>query len=318
VFILKRVKAGLFTSQKNSKDVKFRRKRYPLMTFVIGMKCYDGLVLCADSLEEDGIVKKQVNKIVRIDNADWGIALGGSGGGGIIDKFSDEVKVRLPNKILDRYKIESVIEELLAEFKMKYKASGDAFSIIVAFYEKTTGANYLYRADGEILSPVQDSAHVGTGNDLWSLISTSIYDKRNSVEDNIKVAAFAARLAIRYAHGVGEPIQVVSYAEGDKDWKRRQGINLDVYLRLTPNADSIAAVIQEWWKTFNPPTHVEQVKKFGTVKIPGDELTLLTGVKIEELETGAGRNRVSGFLFGNRDKLRKRGILERERDQKTG
>lgn len=265
-------------------------------------------------LEEDGIVKKHVNKIVRIENHDWGIALCGSGGGGIVDKFSDEVKVRLPNKILDRYKIESVIEELLAEFKMKYQAKEDRFSIIAAFYEKATSANYLYRADGEILSPVQDSAHVGTGNDLWSLISTSIYDKRNSVEDNIKVAAFAARLAIRHAHGVGEPIQVVSYTEGDKDWKRRQGINLDFYLRLTPNADSIASAMQEWWKTFNPPTRVEQVKKFGIVT-RDDELISLSGVAVEKLQTVSGRNKNEGFLHGNRDRLQKRALLEMEREK---
>jgi len=33
------------------------------MTFVVGLKCADGIVLCTDSLEEDGITKKRVNKI---------------------------------------------------------------------------------------------------------------------------------------------------------------------------------------------------------------------------------------------------------------
>lgn len=69
------------------------------------------------------------------------------------------------------------------------------------------------------------------------------------------------------------------------------------------------------WKRTNPPSRSAQVAKYGSVRLPGDELTLLHGVKIEELETGAGRNRVSGWLFDNKGKLRKRAILEKERDQ---
>jgi 20S proteasome alpha/beta subunit len=33
------------------------------MTIALGMRCMDGMVLCTDSLESDGVTKRLVNKL---------------------------------------------------------------------------------------------------------------------------------------------------------------------------------------------------------------------------------------------------------------
>jgi len=48
------------------------------MTIAIGFKSTDGIVLCADSLEQDGVTKRNVAKICSYQvGEEWGIAIAG-------------------------------------------------------------------------------------------------------------------------------------------------------------------------------------------------------------------------------------------------
>lgn len=288
------------------------------MTFIVGLNCCDGIVLCTDSLEDDGITKKPVDKIKMMGTSEWGLAIAGSGGGRIVDKFCDEVKNRLPRGKFDRAAIETTIEQVLAEFDSKYvKTQDDLFEVIIAVHSGPGGQRLLYEGSRTFLSPVTDECHTGMGNEIWRMLAETMYDSKNCVEDNVRLAVFATQLAIHYASRVGEPVQVVSYTFGDQFWKvHPQGkvMRIEMELPLYHFQDAM----KNYWRAHNPPTRWEQVQKYGGVRTPGDELTLLTGVKVEEMETGAGLSRVSGFLFGNRDRLRKRGILDKERGQKSG
>src|SRR5712692_6461059 len=280
------------------------------MTFIAALKCIDGIVLCTDSLEDDGITKKRVDKISLMGGTQWGLAIAGAGAGGIVDKFCGEVRARLPRSTFDRYVMENTIEAVLAEFHANYT---DRFDILVGVYSNP--ATYLlYRADAgsNVLSPVADEAHIGTGNSLWRLISDPLYDHKNCVADNTRLAIFATRLAVRYAAGVDEPIQVVSYTCGDQFWsgpKQNEIKGIEAELRL----DDLKDTLRCYWRLHNPPTRWEQISKYGGVRTPGDELTLLEGVKLEELYTVAGRRRASKIFRRNTDKLQQRAMLEGKR-----
>jgi 20S proteasome alpha/beta subunit len=280
------------------------------VTFIVGLKCCDGIVLCTDSLEEDGITKKRVDKISLIGGAGWGLAIAGAGGGGIIDKFCGEVRTRLPRGAFDRYSIENTIEAVLAEFHANYT---DQFGILAGVYS-SPATYFLYRADASsnVLSPVADEAHIGTGNSLWRLISDPLYDHKNCVADNTRLAIFATRLATRYAAGVDEPIQVVSCTFGDQFWASPTQNEIKV-IEAELRLDDFKDVLRGYWRMHNPPTRREQVIKYKGVRTPGDELTLLDGVKLEELYTVSGRRRASKICRRNTDKLQQRAIVEGKR-----
>ena len=288
------------------------------MTFIVGLNCCDGIVLCTDSLEDDGITKKPVDKIKMMGTPEWGVAIAGSGGGRIIDKFCDEVKNRLPRGKFDRTAIEAKIEEVLAEFNSKYvKTQDDLFQVIIALHSGPGGQRLLYEGSGTFLSPVTDECHTGMGNDIWRVLADTLYDNKNCVEDNVRLAIFATRLAIRYASRVDAPIQVVSYTFGDQSWKvHGPGKISRIDYELSPY--TFRDALRNYWSTHNPPTRWEQVVKYGGVRTPGDEITFLTGVAVEKLQTVLGRNRNEGFLYGNRDRLRKRALLEQEWVQGQG
>lgn len=223
------------------------------MTFIVGLRCRDGLVIGADSLESDGIVKRRVNKIYRMPAGNWELAIAGSGGGGIVEKFTREIKATLPAKPIDHYAVENFIEQTLAEFKLRYREREDQFSVLVGMFNKADDAYHLYRADSVVLAPVDDEAHIGTGNELWRLLCDALYRKKNSVQANIRIASFATRMAIHYSEGVDEPIQVVFYTAGQKAWKVLQGTELEIALRMRPEPGNIAEIIRNWWKEWIKP-----------------------------------------------------------------
>src|SRR5579862_2921075 len=67
-------------------------QREPRMTIAIGFAHINGIVLCADSLESDGVTKKRVDKIHTCDiGGEWGYALACAGEGDLSDTFVREL-----------------------------------------------------------------------------------------------------------------------------------------------------------------------------------------------------------------------------------
>ena len=286
------------------------------MTFVVGLNCCDGIVLCTDSLEDDGITKKPVDKIRMMGNTQWGVAIAGAGAGPTIDKFCDEVRTRLPADPFNLHKIVNKIEQQLDRFKSKYvKTNADNFEVVVGIYNRPH-EHWLYYSAGNVLSRSINDCHTGMGNELWRLVADTLYHRRNSVADNVRLAVFATRLACKYSSGVADPIQVVSHTSSDLLWRGySQADILAVEKDLKPTGFKEA--VQKYWRLHNPPTNIEQLAKFNVIKTPGSELTLLDGVKLEELYTVAGRQRASKTFRRNTDKLQQRALVVRQRYQQA-
>jgi hypothetical protein len=289
------------------------------MTFIVGLTCTDGIVLCTDSLEDDGITKKTVDKIRLMGTTEWGLALAGSGPGSTIEKFFVALGTRLPRAgLFDRGLIEAEIEDELANFSSKYvQTVDDQFHVIVASYNHPTGHRLIYKGScfvgqSVVLSPVMGECRIGMANELWRLMSDALYEKRNSVDDNVRLAIFATRLAIEYASGVDEPVQVVSYTFGDQFWRGYSPSEIGTIESELP-LRGFKDAIRRYWRINNPPTHSDQLRKYKGIRTPGDELTLLDGVKLEEISTIAGRQRASKIFRRNTDKLQQRALLEAKR-----
>lgn len=294
------------------------------MTFVVGMTCCDGIVICTDSLEDDGITKKRVDKIaVAGRNIDWSLAIAGSGPGATIDKFVAVLRTKLPNIPFDQAVVENCIENELAEFNSKYVLSGDdRFQVIIGLFCRLGMHRQLYKGScfgagqGVVLTPVSGECHVGMGHELWRLVSEALYRATNSIADNIRLGIFATSLAIRYASGVDDPVQMLFCRFGGEHWTGYLAQDIQT-IRQQVSPEELKDYLQRFWRVHNPPTMTEQVHRFGAVRTPGDELTILQGVKVEELYTVEGRQRSSKIFQNNTDRLQQRVLLERQRQDAT-
>src|ERR1700722_2034794 len=290
------------------------------MTFVVGMRCLDGIVLCTDSHEDDGITKKAENKIRLMGTPTWGLAIAGSGLGPTIDRFADAINKKVLEGNFDIEKMESELETELADFNSKYVLGpSDRFHVIVAAYNSQKILTGLHKAScfegqGVVLSPVSHDCHMGMGNELWRLIADTLYAPRNSVADNLRLAVFATRLAIKYAAGVDEPVQAVSYTGSTQFWEMHDSAEIET-IESELALDGFKKALKDYWRLHNPPSRWDQLRKYGSIRSVVDELISLDGVKPEELCTVVGRRRASKIFRRNEDKLQQRALLERKRYQ---
>src|SRR3981081_2875848 len=89
-----------------------RPQKRKAVTFILGLHCRDGLVLCSDSLEADGYTKKTVQKLFKYEvEGKWGIGFGCAGTAAACTNFSDRLMELLDDKEpYDRRGTEKLIE----------------------------------------------------------------------------------------------------------------------------------------------------------------------------------------------------------------
>ncbi|HET8888410.1 MAG TPA: hypothetical protein VFQ41_05875 [Candidatus Angelobacter sp.] len=243
----------------------------------------------------------------------WAIAVAGAGPGGLLEKFWSDVRAALPmNAPYKQRQFENIVEVVLSHYHKKYP--NDPIRIILGLSANHGMERLLYRSEDDYLTPVLDHAHVGVGHSLWRFLSDVLYRKLMSVEDVERLAIFIMKQAIKYVDGVDGPIQVAAYTFGEPLWRGPAAKEIRT-IEGEFKHDDLVEVLRKYWRIHNPPTREEQLNKYGGVRTPGDELTLLEGVKLEELYTVAGRRRASKIFRRNTDKLQQRGLLERQRRQ---
>lgn len=203
------------------------------MTFVIGIKCMNGLVLAADSLEGDGITKNYVNKLEVYQRRDWGLCWGcSSNNARVINKFSDKFKQSLNGvKKYDRNKIEAVMETCLKGIGKRYSYQ-DGVALIAGLYGqkifktidppsiKTTGMDWnLYKGDSGSACAALQEFHCCTGtgdNSLANFILRNTYFPGDRVSEVQKLAILITSLMKEYADAVGGQTRVWSLAFGNR------------------------------------------------------------------------------------------------------
>jgi hypothetical protein len=192
------------------------------MTFILGINCSDGVVLCADTLEGDTITRRYRNKLESVHVSDeWGICWGGSGTAAVVDKFSDKLKGSLGNDSFNRQQIEEKIETCL-EFIHQYYPR-DPISIVVGLFGKPLIKPknkqpylghyeiHLYRghSSSACIAPEREYAVAGMDVTLASFTLSNTYHSLIHLEEGKNLGIFVTALMKKYADGVGGDTHVV-------------------------------------------------------------------------------------------------------------
>jgi 20S proteasome alpha/beta subunit len=116
------------------------------VTFIVGLNCKNGLVLCADSLEADGYNKRNVQKLFKHEaENEWGLAFGCSGTGAACTNFSDRLLELIDDQeSYDRRGTEKLIEATIAYMKRQYP--DESLDVILGLWGINPAETRLYRA----------------------------------------------------------------------------------------------------------------------------------------------------------------------------
>jgi 20S proteasome alpha/beta subunit len=229
------------------------------MTFVVGLKCHIGLVLCSDSQEGDGISKKNVPKLRFYQRGgEWGVAWGCSGESDIIGKFNEQIERALknePHKSDDSalIRVPALIERIVLSLKNDYPSAN--LAIVCGFWQELGGLVFrFYSMDMRVnncIAQQEDYACVGLDTSLAVFVLESLHNSALVIEEGIGLAVFATKLIKDTAEGVGGPTQMLTYRMANSEWKEYEEAYIDS-IEAKYKTEEVVELLRKYWGRKNP------------------------------------------------------------------
>jgi 20S proteasome alpha/beta subunit len=226
------------------------------VTFVVGLMCRAGLVLCSDSQEGDGISKRNVNKLELSERAGkWGVAWGCSGDSDLISKFTKHMFVVLANEPddSDLLRLQELTESVALKFKADYEKGHLAF-VCGIWQEQKDLSIRLYSMDIRVnncLAAKDDYACVGMDTSLALFVLQNLHNSTLTVGAGIGLAIFTTKLVKDTAENVGGPTQVLAYRLAKSCWRTHEQKYINS-IENKYNTDEIADLLRRYWGNKNP------------------------------------------------------------------
>jgi hypothetical protein len=195
------------------------------MTLVAAFRCQNGgILLCADREENDGVTKRQIDKIYQIrqmPNCD--VLLAASGPSAFVSRSCSEINDALTsafNAGADlRLEHKALIESRLKFMHESYPENlyGGTMDMLIVYSERGPGYSpLLYRSQQSMLELVSFYASCGIGKVLCDYLADRLYDwERIENVQLITLAAFIFREVHNSVDGVGADVDVRWIREGN-------------------------------------------------------------------------------------------------------
>ncbi len=212
------------------------------MTIALGMRCMDGLVLCADSLESDGVTKRMVRKLWLYEvqhqgRNEWGVAIASAGEADLADSFNDDLKQILGNSDFDEVTLLSKLRTALRTVRLTYQEA--SFGFLAVVYGNPTLYRKLFRVmDGSShMGPVTAYQAIGMGGSLANYLASKLYTPTMCVEEAARLGVLILSQVKEHVEGCSGPTCLVTFGgvgvdagRGFRTWTRDQIASVEAEL----------------------------------------------------------------------------------------
>jgi hypothetical protein len=238
------------------------------MTFLVGFHCFDGLVLCADSEENDGISKTYVEKLYCTQvNGEPGVCFGFSGDSVIGGKLRIKMLDSMKELSCEPENVESEAETVLQGVIQAYE--GD-LSILLGHANQTTQTTNLYRSysrDRALRSiDVGKFDCVGMETSLARFLLESVCDDGlMGIDECLELGIWVTALTKLTTAHVSGPTMAMSYKKGESHWKRHHTARINEIEAKYPPGETWH-LLRKYWESKNPQWY--QIQGEYTVRQP--------------------------------------------------
>jgi hypothetical protein len=222
------------------------------MTIAFGFNCINGLVLATDSLETDGVTKRNVNKMWAHEvSEDWGIAIASAGESDLADSFNDDLKEILGNSDFDEVRLFLKLRNAIKGVRRAYPDA--QFAFLAAIYSRPNLYCRLFRVNDESLhlGPVKRYQSLGVGGSLASFLASQLFRMSMNVAEGVRLAAFILAIVKEHADGCGGPTSIVSYTKYEEYFKVWGKEEITAIENELP-AGNFKKALKKFWKENNP------------------------------------------------------------------
>lgn len=228
-----------------------RKSREPKMTIAMCFNCFDGIVLCADSLESNGLTKRNVPKIWCHQVGDeWGISIASAGDGDLADWFNEQLETVVGNGDFDEQQLTSRLRSAIFQVRESYPR--DELMMLVGVYSNVLPAvRRVYRVYDKHLGPVRTYQSIGCGAFITDFICAQIHTPNLSARECARLGILAIARAKDIIEGCGGSTQVVSYFRGEPAWDIKPTEEIEA-IEKEFGEDEFRAHLQKYWIEKNP------------------------------------------------------------------
>ena len=135
------------------------------MTYILGARCVDGVVLVSDQKRLRGNTPSYKEKLMQVLPS---VVMGGAGTSGLIERFSDEIKEQVQNQQITQYtQLLQFVENRSIELSQTYAPRVGHFEILIGVRAVDTAQLYNIVTQQGFAEPVKEHVAIGSGVPLW-------------------------------------------------------------------------------------------------------------------------------------------------------
>jgi 20S proteasome alpha/beta subunit len=178
------------------------------MTLIAGFLGRDGLLMCADMEEGDGVSKRKIVKLWFRTFGDTAVVLAGSGSAAVIDNAVERIDKALVARlgVSDEDALQDLVDETLRTVHEKYvwpnPRTDHSIQLMVGYSHE--GKPRLWITQDTVTKPETRFACAGSGQDLANYLADRLYHPSYSEQQMVLVAAVIFREVKRNVAGVGQ------------------------------------------------------------------------------------------------------------------
>ncbi|MBZ5535399.1 MAG: hypothetical protein LAO31_05535 [Acidobacteriia bacterium] len=185
------------------------------MTIAVGYKCFDGVVLAADTEYTWGDFKIPGRKLFTLPHREnYRIGITGDGSVDFIKAYTETLNECLDETMTDRG-IKKIVGATLRKFYRDHvyalpdsEREGYYFNIILGMWSKDGGFS-LMMSEKTAVHWNHEAAYVGTGAPFAAYLMDSLNRTHISAEDAALASVYAVKLAKKYAVNCGKDTHLV-------------------------------------------------------------------------------------------------------------
>jgi len=189
------------------------------MTAIVGLKCCDGWVLCADQqISIPGSHSYQEEKLRLIQGADWCVTVGYAGSPLTVNTLRGELLdnlLRLEDEEISAEKVCTIIDESLEKL-FANKQYGKWDQLLIGFSKVPENPKlFIQTPPNKNLLPAQNFTCLGVGeSSLIRYLGNSLYSGDITTDLGKNVGIYLVAKAIQYIEGYGDPMDIVVLKNG--------------------------------------------------------------------------------------------------------
>jgi len=155
------------------------------MTYILGARCINGVVLVSDQKILRGNTPSYKEKLLKVLPS---VILGGAGTSGLIERFSDEIKAQVQNgEIKNDGQLLTFVENRSAELSQTYAPRVGNFEILIGVRAGVNAQLYNIVTQRGFAESMKEYIAIGSGVPYGSLLLEKLWNKDMTMNDFAKV-----------------------------------------------------------------------------------------------------------------------------------